>query len=234
MRVIDFRQDGHPVTCSSCCPSRAAPQTTAFCRAASRNHCAPSLGTVPRCRSRRRFGYADPRPAATHPVLGACEQPMRELSSAGLDGVGRGRWARRHLGRRAVVNDGVPGDWQGAGPRCRPALDLTLNRVCPNSPHPSLCRAGGGAQARRRVLPMENGRVPPRARWSPGWHQAAGTTTVTWSGAAAPEAIAASQGTRRVTTTCSWRSSAAARAAWAWPPVSRLASRVVSWPCRAA
>jgi hypothetical protein len=173
-------------------------------------------------------------PPVTRTERGACEQPMREMSNAGLRGARM--WVS---GPVACASPGCVHDVgclvAGRGwPRCRPALDLTLNRVCPNSPHPSLCRAGGGRPGSQTG--SAHGKRPgsaPRPR-SPGWHQAAGTTTVVSAGAAAPEAIAASQGMRRVTTTNSWRSSAAASAAWAWPLVSRLRSRVVSWPCRVA
>jgi len=108
----------------------------------------------------------------------------------------------------------------------RPVLGLTRNRVCPSSPHPSLPRGGRGAQAHSRVLPMKNAGFA-LARLSPGSHQATATTTWPWPGMAAPEAIAGSHGTRRVTTTCSWRSSAAESAAWACPVLSGLTSRVV-------
>src|SRR5215470_10862877 len=154
------------------------------------------------------------------------------MSNAGLGALGRAGLARGWCAG-GLLAEGLAGDGQHGGPG-PPLLDLTHNRVCPNSPHPSLSRGGGrGAQAHSRVLPMKDAGFA-RARTSPGSHQATAITTWASAGVAAPEAMAGSQGTRRVTTTCSWRSSAAARAAWACPVLSRLPSRVVRNVSRAA
>jgi hypothetical protein len=114
-----------------------------------------------------------------------------------------------------------PGGSAGGGPgpsRARPNAQPGLSQ----QPSSELAGGGRGAQAHSRVLPVEDAGFA-LARLSPGSHQATATTTWPWPGMAAPEAIAGSHGTPRVITTCSWRSSAAASAAWACPVLSRLA-----------
>jgi hypothetical protein len=155
---------------------------------------------------------------------------MREKSIAGWAGCGRVRAARRVAAGRCCggvwwLAGGCPGP-----PRARPNAQPGLSQ----QPSSELVAGGGrGAQAHSRVLPMKDAGFA-LARLSPGSHQATATTTWSSPGMAAPEAIAGSHGTRRVTTTCSWRSSAAASAAWACPVLSRLTSRVVRWVSRAA
>ncbi len=54
---------------------------------------------------------------------------------------------------------GLSGDLHG-GAWPAPVLDLTRNRVLPNSPHPSLGGGGRGAQAQNRVLPKGESGLP--------------------------------------------------------------------------
>src|SRR5690242_3739373 len=120
---------------------------------------------------------------------------MRGMSIAGWMGCGHAGLARRLAA--AGLCCGCCLVAVRAVALARPVLDLTHNRVCPNSPHPSLPRGGRGAQAHSRVLPMKDAGFA-LARLPPGSHQATATTTWPWPGRAAPEAIAGSHGTRRV------------------------------------
>src|SRR5262249_37764540 len=92
----------------------------------------------------RRYAMAAP-PLTRCPLtgFGAYEQPMRRMSNAGLRVLGRAELARGWCAWGLLAR-GLTGDGKHGSPD-PPLLDLTRNRVCPNSPHPSLSRGAGGA-----------------------------------------------------------------------------------------
>jgi len=103
-------------------------------------------------------------------------------------------------------------------------LDLANNRVLPNSPHAS----SGGGWAGRPCSGM--GSTQGRVGFAPAPsspHAASGATSGV-SVAVVPARVG-SHAARRVRTTNSWRSRAAAIAAWAWPSCRGFWVRVVRW-----
>lgn len=108
----------------------------------------------------------------------------------------------------------------GEGPSPLSALDLTSNRVLPNSPHPSSMgeragRPGSGSGSTQGLV----GFAPP----TPVSHQAASGIT------SEPPAMAGSQATRSVTTTKSCRNKAAPSAARALPSFKGFSALVRRW-----